>query len=670
MLAPGGIALGDEVLPLLAGSAHYWRLDPTDWRPALTALRDLGLGIVDTYVPWGEHEVSPGEFDFGEHKPRRDVAKFLGIAHELGLKAIVRPGPHINAELTFFGIPERVIWDHDCQARSPKGKPVVLPVAPLAFPVPSHASELFHTEVAQWFSAVGAELSPLCWPNGPIVMAQVDNESALYFRDGVYDQDYHPDVITQYRHFLQQKYGRVSVLREVYRSPKATFAKIDPPRHFDASAAYATPHLDWAEFQEKMIADALTRMSDELDTAGLTVPISQNFPIVEVATPLDAEAIGRAVDLIGLDYYGPATPRAREEIAHRTTELANRANVLGYPAFGCEIGAGCPPFLPPLSEQENEFTVLSALAYGLRGFNVYMAVERDRWIGAPIDPRGRPRKSSEFWGSLVGALTRVSFHELRRETPVHIVVPRSLRRLERALHAFGPLSASFLRVAGFDSRESAFEDELGPDGPDVARAAEFLDIVERSLERRGVPYTIAGGDLLDESLRTSRWTIVASCGALERRLLERLQNREPEDASVTLGPEEPKWDEAMRALSENDRFTDKEIAWSRAGVPARLGIDTAEIDGAIAAAIDAFDLPTHEAKGSLGITLHRDADGAPRVLFVINATSVDAETSLALDGVREVEDALDLGVLPQKNGCVTVRVPAQSVRMLALTPDP
>ena len=26
-------------------------------------------------------------------------------------KVIARPGPHITAELTYFGIPERIIWD-------------------------------------------------------------------------------------------------------------------------------------------------------------------------------------------------------------------------------------------------------------------------------------------------------------------------------------------------------------------------------------------------------------------------------------------------------------------------------------------------------------------------------------------------------------------------------
>ncbi len=102
---------------------HYWRLDPDDWRAALVETKKLGVRFIDTYVPWAVHEIGPGEADFGEKDPRLDVASFLRLVHELGLYAIVRPGPHINAELTYFGIPERVIWDPECQARSPRRQP-------------------------------------------------------------------------------------------------------------------------------------------------------------------------------------------------------------------------------------------------------------------------------------------------------------------------------------------------------------------------------------------------------------------------------------------------------------------------------------------------------------------------------------------------------------------
>src|SRR5262249_35032018 len=173
--ARGGIVIGEDVVPLYSGSVHYWRLEREVWKAALVETKKLGVRIIDTYIPWGVHETSPGEADFGQIDPRLDVTAFLRLAHELGLYAIVRPGPHINAELTFFGIPERIVWDPACQARSPQDNPVVLPMVPVAFPVPSYASEAFLSETEKWFGLVGPRLASLSYPDGPIVLCQIDN---------------------------------------------------------------------------------------------------------------------------------------------------------------------------------------------------------------------------------------------------------------------------------------------------------------------------------------------------------------------------------------------------------------------------------------------------------------------------------------------------------------
>lgn len=78
-LHPHGLELGSgELLPLWAGSMHYWRLAQHEWRAGLEAMRAMGLRLVDTYVPWGVHELAPGQYDFGEKDPRLDVVRFPG----------------------------------------------------------------------------------------------------------------------------------------------------------------------------------------------------------------------------------------------------------------------------------------------------------------------------------------------------------------------------------------------------------------------------------------------------------------------------------------------------------------------------------------------------------------------------------------------------------------
>ena len=663
-LVPAGLKLGSELVPLFVGSVHYWRLAPTAWRPALEAARSLGLKLIDTYIPWGVHETAPGEFDLGQHNPRLDVVRFLKLCAELGFYCIVRPGPHINAELTWFGLPERVIWNPECQARSAGGKPVVLPAPPLAFPVPSYASEVFLAEVAQWFGAIGAALSPLRFPDGPIVMCQVDNEGAMYFRDGVYDQDYHPDAVARFRRFLQQKYGQVGRLRAAHMNPTLNFASIDPPRRMSAATAMELgPHLDWAAFQEQLLADSFSRMADLLAESGLSgIPTSHNLPLSEGATPLDPERVGRAVDLIGLDYYHGATPPQRSEIARRTSELATRSEVRGHAPFACELGAGFPPFFPPLREEDNAFTLLTALAYGLKGFNAYMIVERDRWIGSPIDPRGRRRPWADFWERLISALERTRFAELTRDTPVRIVVPRSYRRLARVCHAFGPLSAALFQVAGGGAREGCLEDDFGLGAPVVIEAERFVRELERALDARRVPYAFAGGDLIEETLAGARWTVVLGSGALEAPILASIQSALERGSAVTLGPRLPERDENMQPRSPVP-----ELPARHAGIPVLLELDRTAIAGAVDSAIERLDLPVLAAEpAEVHVTLHRDADGAPQLLFVINPTESDLEADVTAAGAELAVDALDGQRIRARSGRLSLRVRRRSVRMLEL----
>jgi len=59
----------------------------------------------------GVHEISPGEFDFGEVNPDYDLNAFLTLCEDKDLRVLLRPGPHINSEITYFGFPKRVIED-------------------------------------------------------------------------------------------------------------------------------------------------------------------------------------------------------------------------------------------------------------------------------------------------------------------------------------------------------------------------------------------------------------------------------------------------------------------------------------------------------------------------------------------------------------------------------
>ncbi|MEO6600177.1 MAG: beta-galactosidase [Polyangiaceae bacterium] len=666
-LSPRGLRLGEREVPLISGSVHYWRLDPREWLTALSALQSLGIEMVDVYVPWGVHEQADGSLDFGAHDPRLDVVRFLKAAQSLGLLAIVRPGPHINAELTYFGIPERVIWTEECQARSPRGKPVVLPVPPLAFPVPSYASVAFLEEADRWLEAAGARLAPLVWPEGPIVLCQVDNEGALYFRDGVYDQDHHPDAVATYRAFLLQKYGSIEAIREVLHDPSADLNRLLPPARFSATSPLdLARHLDAAEAQEEIIARAFARMVRTLHRVGIRgVPMMHNLPFGEGSTPLDPERVNQVVDLLGLDYYHVASETTRAEIARRTSDLAVRAAARGYAPFACELGAGFPPFFPPITEGDSAFTALCALAYGLRGFNLYMAVERDRWIGAPIDRHGRRRPFADFWENLVSALARLDFVALHRAAEVHVVVPRNLRRLARVLHAFGPVTLAAFHVSGAGAEQACFEDEFGMGSPVLIEAMQFVRRLEAVLETEQIPFAVVAGDLTEQALNEGKWTIVACAGGLEADIRQRLERGLESGKPLSIGPYAATRDAVFRPLERPFQLP------PGGRVPALLGLEEDALRDAVRSAKAALALGADGyrcAPEGIALTIHRDDTGQPRVAFLLNPSTRAVHAELSLPGIARVVDALDGAEFRAKQAKFDVPLPPQTVRMFELFP--
>lgn len=660
-----------EVVPLVSAAVHYWRIEPEKWRRALTTVKGLGFHFVDTYVPWSVHEQSDGQYDFGRIKPGLDVALFLRIAGEVGLHAIVRPGPHINAELTTFGIPERVIWDEACQARGPSGAPVVLPFVPQMFPVPSYASDAFHDEVARFFEALGPVLAPLCQPRGPIALIQIDNEGAFYFRDGIYDQDYHPDAVARYRTFLRERYETLDALRAAYPgvepegSEELRFVNVAPPTELTLrepgaeSLGDLAHHLDWAEFQEHLLAEALGRFAESLRKAGIVgITTSHNLPLAEHATPLNPALIGEEIDLIGLDFYNRARPVDRRLIARRTSELAVRCDALEKPAFAPEMGAGFPPYFPPLSTEDSEFTLLAALAYGLRGYNLYMAVERDRWIGAPIDRHGRPRPSADFYAKLNRALERVRWFELRRRTPIRLVIPRAERRLARVLHAFGPASGAFFGVNGLGPREGALEHGLGLDWLPAVEVDTLLRAFEHALEARGVPFAVVGGEAPEQSLAGASWIIVLTSGGFSDELGQALERASERGARVTVGPSPRRFDEHFRPL---------DAPWSLP-IDHLARTDPGAVDEVVAHHLETAGLTLYacDPDGVLA-TVHEDEAGEPRVAFAINTTDADLVARITLERDCDWEDVLDGEHLRSERGVVEVRLRPATVRMLART---
>ena len=155
--------LDGQEFKILSGAIHYFRIQPEDWYHSLYNLKALGFNTVETYVPWNMHEPKKGQFDF---QGILDIEKFLQIAQDLGLYAIVRPSPFICAEWEFGGMPAWLLTE-DMRIRSSD--------------VP------YLQAVADYYDELLPRLVPrLLDKGGNILMMQVENEYGSYGEDKDY----------------------------------------------------------------------------------------------------------------------------------------------------------------------------------------------------------------------------------------------------------------------------------------------------------------------------------------------------------------------------------------------------------------------------------------------------------------------------------------------------
>nr|WMP40581.1 beta-galactosidase [synthetic construct] len=150
----------------VSGSMHYSRVPPEYWKDRLLKMRAAGLNVVQGYVPWNVHELSPGEFFW---EGASDLGQFLSLAQESNLSVLLRIGPYICGEWEFGGFPAWLLTeDPNMTLRT------------------SNTSYL--KWVDKWYTELLNKIKPYMYNNGgPVLMVQIENEYGSYFAcDQVY----------------------------------------------------------------------------------------------------------------------------------------------------------------------------------------------------------------------------------------------------------------------------------------------------------------------------------------------------------------------------------------------------------------------------------------------------------------------------------------------------
>ncbi len=428
----------------------------------------MGFEMVETYIPWGIHEIERGKFEFGEKEPRKNLEKFIQLVGQAGLKLIVRPGPHINAELTYFGYPPRIVYDPEIVAQEGSGAVSVHDAAPKAFGNLGYASRKLYEETALWFDALAPILKRNLHPDGPIVALQVDNETGYYFRTGAYLLDYNPESLRWYRTYLEKRHGTLKALNDCYGTSYKSFSEIAPPHFFAGESLKDLPyHLDWSRYKEWQINECLRIIGNMWKERGVDgIPFFQNLygPMDSPYNTNDLEQDAYGIDVVGLDDY------QRKEIFRGTSRKASYLSGTSKLPFIPEFGSGCwslPLWENTMVLEDQHFTTPLLFMFGLKAVNYYMLVERDRWMGSPLTAHNKIRHSYfDFYRHWNSFLKKYKFHEWDLQSDLLVLANYDAERILKALKVVEGHPIHFLPdELGFAEAHSFFKYRLDEELP-------------------------------------------------------------------------------------------------------------------------------------------------------------------------------------------------------------
>lgn len=398
---------------LFGGDLHYFRVrdansDPKVtykmWAQTLDQMKDAGMNLVSTYVPWDYHNPASGDYDF---EGAKDIKVFLDMVQERGMHAVLKPGPLITGEWpngfgTFGAVPS---WfkdaNPDAMERNSDGK--FFEFGPFAFlpgdkphnRQPTFLNKEYLSAVDNWYQRFTQEVSPFL--GNTVVAVQIDNETNQYWSHRFGDVGYAPESLDFTRQWLSEKYqGDIGRLNESWNSSYESFDDVIPigrlPKNRDENSAafdwYQAGHAYVREYLETLKQSLISSGVKESDVVFMTndAPFGINMGEKFLFNVLIADAKKHSVAPTGMDLYpklngSSDTPQDRPFQADYFTKLsAHRGEALdengGY-CYGAELQGGLysafygllKMVVPPESTDQ---LLARSVGHGMKGGSVYV----------------------------------------------------------------------------------------------------------------------------------------------------------------------------------------------------------------------------------------------------------------------------------------------------------
>jgi len=552
---------------LVSGEQHYFRIPREAWRDRLQKLKAAGGNCVATYVPWLLHEPEEGRFDFSSSA--FDFEYFLDLCAEIGLWAIVRPGPYQYSELLHAGLPNWLVCGYpELKACRINGRPFESSLFSVSYLHP-----VFLEKVRRWFEAVVPRLASRQISRGGAVAAvQLDNE-LMGIHEWFGSWDYHPEAMGigreegRWRAFLQGRYGALDALNAAWQTEARSWAEAVPiEKPLDGTRAGQRRVQDFHDFYFESCADYLRLLADWVRELGIDVPLIHNSAGPGMTPYFEAtvKRLGPGF-LLGADHYynlgldwgdgTHPTPKYASKIFYSLEMLRH----LGMPPCVLEMPGGSAVDFPPILGSDIECAYLANLAYGMKGYNIYVHAGGYNPPGA-----GSPDSGMVVYDYGAGVSPTGELREL-----YHVQ-----KRIADLIHAHPWLPAA-RRVA--DCRLGLVQEygrsiHYGDAAPEVA----VSNYAAWTLMRKGLMMTSFCASLSPEmtAMEEDDWAedistplMLACADALDRRIQERLVAFLERGGRLLLAPGIPGLDRDFTPCSVLADYLGAKVSPARAGEP-------------------------------------------------------------------------------------------------------
>ncbi len=370
--------IGGDAAFLVSGEFHYFRVPKADWKRRMELFKEAGGNALATYVPWGLHEPTEGQFVFSGHGGIFDLEEFLETAREAGLYVIARPGPYVYSELIYDGLPGWLVRDYpQLLAHDVEGNPFRASSV-------SYVHPLFLKKARSWYERVGPILARhTVSKGGAIALVQVDNELTgihVWFNS----LDYNAEAMGygkaegRYPRYLQQRYKDAAALNRSWNTKFDSFEAVRPVRPGASDPAGLRRAKDDLDFYLGTVAEYAATLALWLRELGVNMPFVHNSGgslmnanYLEVSHAMGANFVLGSDHYYNLDQTWPQNAPTPQYALNAFVSL-EQLRLFGYPPTVFEIPGGSGSDWPPIVASDALACYRANLALGMKGSNYYV----------------------------------------------------------------------------------------------------------------------------------------------------------------------------------------------------------------------------------------------------------------------------------------------------------